>query len=45
MIKKCLGCGVILQTKEIETEGYVDNIDKDICERCFKLKHYGKIYI
>ena len=42
MIKKCLGCGVVLQTTQIEKEGYVDNIDKNICERCFKLKNYGQ---
>ena len=23
-------------------EGYVDTLDKDICERCFKLKYYGE---
>lgn len=42
MIKKCLGCGVILQTDNTDREGYIDNIDKDVCERCFKLKNYGE---
>ena len=42
MIKKCLGCGVSLQTIDIKIEGYVDNIEKNICERCFKLKNYGE---
>lgn len=42
MIKKCLGCGVILQTTYTNKEGYVDNIDKEVCERCFKLKNYGE---
>lgn len=42
MIKKCLGCGVILQTTNAEKEGYIDDINKDICERCFKLKYYGE---
>ena len=37
MIKKCLGCGVVLQNNQINKEGYVDNIEKEICERCFKL--------
>ena len=37
MIKKCLGCGVLLQTIDINKEGYVDNIEKEVCERCFKL--------
>ena len=42
MIKKCEGCGIILQTENINKEGYVDNIEKNICERCFKLKNYGE---
>lgn len=42
MIKRCRGCGIILQTTEEEKEGYVNDIDKDICERCFKLKNYGE---
>lgn len=42
MIKKCQGCGIVLQTTDQEQEGYVDNIDKNICERCFKLKNYGQ---
>ena len=42
MIKKCQGCGVILQSEDIKKEGYVDIIDKDVCERCFKLTNYGE---
>lgn len=42
MIKKCQGCGIALQITDKEKEGYVDNINKDICERCFKLKNYGE---
>ena len=42
MTKKCLGCGVILQTVDKEKEGYIDDIEKTICERCFKLKNYGE---
>ena len=42
MIKKCIGCGVTLQTKDVNVHGYVDNIEKEICERCFKLKNYGQ---
>ena len=33
MTKKCIGCGVIY-------EG--DDANKNLCERCFKLKHYGE---
>lgn len=42
MTKKCMGCGVTLQNVDKQKDGYVDNIDKDICERCFKLKYYGE---
>ena len=42
MTKKCLGCGVIIQDSNNNKEGYVDTLDKDICERCFKLKYYGE---
>lgn len=42
MIKKCQGCGITLQTTDKEKEGYIDDINKNICERCFKLKNYGE---
>ena len=42
MNKKCIGCGIILQNENIEKEGYVDDLEKEICERCFKLKYYGE---
>ena len=42
MNKKCIGCGIILQNDNIEKEGYVDDLEKEICERCFKLKYYGE---
>ena len=42
MIKKCIGCGIPLRTKYKHIEGYVEDINKEICERCFKLKYYGE---
>lgn len=42
MIKKCTGCGIILQDKDNTKEGYTDNINNEICTRCFKLKNYGE---
>ena len=33
MTEKCAGCGVILQTSDTNKEGYVDNIEKEICNR------------
>lgn len=44
MMKKCNGCGAILQKENPELEGFVReaNFDKsDICERCFRIKNYG----
>ncbi len=43
--KKCIGCGSILQTDNVNKEGFVrSNVyDKSLyCERCFKIKHYGE---
>ncbi len=37
-----MGCGAYLQTEDIEKEGYVESLDRDTCERCFKLKNYGE---
>lgn len=42
MTKKCLGCGAILQDKDINEIGYTPKLSNDLCMRCFKLKHYGK---
>lgn len=35
MSKKCFGCGNLLD----------DNYDKDLCERCFRLKYYGEYQV
>ena len=42
MDKKCSGCGITLQTKYKDKDGYVDNLDKDLCYRCFRQKHYNE---
>lgn len=42
MIKKCLGCGIVLQDKDVNSLGYTPKIENDLCQRCFKLKHYGE---
>lgn len=45
MIKKCIGCGSILQTDNINNEGYIKESvyeKSDYCERCFKIMHYGE---
>jgi len=45
MIKYCKGCGVRLQDNNTLLEGYTNNISKDLCKRCFRLKHYGEYEI
>lgn len=44
MNKKCEGCGATLQTIFKDKEGYVSKLElnKILCERCFKIKHYGE---
>lgn len=42
MIKKCHGCGIVLQDKDVDQSGYVVNLNHDHCTRCFKIKHYGE---
>ena len=41
-MSKCLGCGISLQTTNPESLGYTKNPETQICERCFRLKHYGE---
>lgn len=40
MIKSCLGCGVKLQNKNKDELGYCVK-DNNLCERCFRIKHYN----
>ena len=42
-MKKCLGCGSILQDSDKDARGYTPKISNDLCQRCFKLKHYGTL--
>lgn len=39
---KCTGCGITLQNIDINNLGYTSNQKNELCERCFKLKNYGK---
>jgi len=41
IMNKCLGCGVNLQNIDISKEGYVKNIENELCERCFRIKNYN----
>lgn len=44
MNNKCIGCGVKLQSDDINKEGYIEDdicLESRICRRCFKIKNYG----
>ena len=41
-MNKCLGCGIKLQNQLQNELGYTSNLENKVCERCFKLKNYGK---
>ena len=42
MIKKCSGCGSLLQNKDQQKIGYSPKENAKLCERCFKLKNYNQ---
>ncbi len=45
MNKKCVGCGVTLQTDNKDKKGYIREDkynDSKYCERCFRLKNYNE---
>lgn len=47
IIRRCPGCGVILQSVDPQLLGYVPHKHVDrhevvLCQRCFKLQHYGE---
>ncbi|MDD3341540.1 MAG: 50S ribosome-binding GTPase [Bacilli bacterium] len=41
MNKKCIGCGAVLQTDNEKEIGYIEDINKELCNRCFRIKHYA----
>ena len=41
-MNKCVGCGMALQDVDKNGDGYVSSLDKELCERCFIIKHYGQ---
>ena len=41
-MSKCIGCGAILQNEDPLKEGYVKDLSKNLCERCFKIRHYNE---
>ena len=39
----CPGCGILKQDKDKDKEGFILDLNHDLCKRCFDLKHYNKI--
>ena len=44
-IKKCSGCGIVLQDDNVLLEGYTTSLENDICQRCFRMKNYGEYQV
>ena len=42
MNKKCIGCGIMMQSEDENALGYTPNLKNDYCKRCFRLKNYGE---
>lgn len=42
MTKKCLGCGITLQSDNPSSLGYTPRIENDYCQRCFQIRNYNK---
>ena len=40
--KYCRGCGILLQNENITLEGYVNSLENDVCQRCFRMTNYGE---
>lgn len=41
-MSKCVGCGITLQFINKEELGFTNSEERQICERCFRLKNYGE---
>ena len=41
-MNKCTGCGAFLQQENIDKEGYTKELNKNFCERCFRINHYNE---
>ena len=42
-MSKCIGCGITLQNNSRDLPGYVNNLDYQYCERCFRNIHYSEV--
>jgi ribosome biogenesis GTPase A len=42
-MKKCIGCGINLQTTLSNKPGFANKIENDYCLRCFRIKNYNDL--
>lgn len=45
MMRRCKGCGVVLQDTDKQAIGYTPDLKKDFCQRCFRITHYDDVMI
>ncbi len=41
-MSKCIGCGIELQNTDKYKDGYVEDLNFNLCFRCFNIKNYGQ---
>ena len=41
-MSRCIGCGIKLQNDNPLDDGYISNLEFNLCERCFMIKFYNK---
>lgn len=44
-MKRCKGCGAILQSTDQKALGYAKDLQMDYCERCFRIRNYNDLTI
>ena len=42
ILRKCKGCGAVLQNTDSQALGYVPDLTMEYCQRCFRLTHYDR---
>ncbi|MBQ9520470.1 MAG: ribosome biogenesis GTPase YqeH [Acholeplasmatales bacterium] len=45
ILKKCKGCGAILQDQDENSQGFIPELNKDsvYCKRCYRMMHYNEL--
>lgn len=41
-MNRCIGCGSVLQSDNKDNLGYVKDVSMELCERCFRIRHYNE---